>query len=76
MEIKFNLEGIEDEAFFALYSGLRKVRDHYRSLQANDQFSLTSGAAFYMLRELRINHPEEYKNAKAEYDSISSLKST
>jgi len=70
MEINFNLEGIEDEAFFALYSGLRKVRDHYRSLEGKDECSLTAAAAQTRLVELHREHKTAYEDAQHEYDLV------
>jgi hypothetical protein len=71
MTVELNLESDPQSAFFALYAGLRMYQEQRDSAQREDDaFSIAAAEAYCMLEDLREQFPEEYEEAKQEYDKV------
>lgn len=79
MKIIFDFEGrMENEAFFALYAGLRMYKEvkenqiraaELAGTQEPGAISIPAAEAFGMLCDLEENFPRRYKYAKEEYEA-------
>ena len=69
--VKINFEGRDEGcAFFALYAGLRMYNEYkHKQHLGKDSFSTAGAEAYSMMEDLRYSHPEQYEEAKKEYDS-------
>lgn len=80
MKIKFDLEGrMEDEAFFALYAGLRMYKEQKDSeYELSKQlkqipkgaFSIPAAEAYCLLMDLKEKFPKMYREAEEEYNEV------
>lgn len=78
MKIVFDLEGrMEEEAFYALYAGLRMYKEvkenqikaaELSGMQEPGAISIPAAEAFCMMEDLRTKFPKLYYEAEAEYE--------
>ncbi|MGB0896852.1 MAG: hypothetical protein ACPGRW_05990 [Flavobacteriaceae bacterium] len=68
--IKIDFEGRnKDCAFFALYAGLRMYSDFKaKQKEGTNEVSIAGAEAYCILQDLKESHPNEWEEAKKEYD--------
>ena len=70
MTITFDLEAGDSQAgFFALYAGLRMYMEQKQSRVPEGKISIPAAEAYCMLRDLAEQYPDEYLEAKDEYEA-------
>ena len=70
--ININFEGRDEYcAFFALYAGLRMYSDlKAKQKTGTNEVSVAGAEAYSMLQDIKVSHPEEFKEAEIEYDCV------
>lgn len=73
MEIIFDLEASDIEAaFFGIYAGLRMYMEQKSAAPKDgpDAFFISAAETYCRLEELKVQHPEQYRNAENEYNEV------
>lgn len=71
MKIVFDFEArMENEAFFALYAGLRMYKEQKEKSVPGGAISIPAAEAFCMLCDLEEQYPIQYKQAGIEYQDV------
>ena len=69
--IEIDFEGRNEPcAFFALYAGLKMYSDmKAEQYKGTDKMNIAGAEAYCMLQDLKLSHPNEFEEAKKEYEN-------